>query len=200
MWEEQTLATVRTEARVWHGWPYHTRSPDIRGNDIFTALNMIYSAWGPNFISNRPLGHDLSKICQERWQHVLITIVKIYQLRIKVTLLFTTTYIGIPLNYFLHLSGVTQFHEVDCGIGLYDSFITLLYLIVYEHQHRTYLYYLLTCSFLTHSCRKQPKPPWLSWKQGLSQDLETGCLKLAIVKILGIQNFKGDHYILIFQP
>ena len=28
-------------------------------------------------------------------------------------------------------------------------------------------------------------------QQGLSQDLETGCLKLAIVKLLGVQNFKG---------
>ena len=28
-------------------------------------------------------------------------------------------------------------------------------------------------------------------KQGLSQDLETGCLKLAIVKLLGVQIFKG---------
>ena len=38
-----------------------------------------------------------------------------------------------------------------------------------------------------------------SW-QGLSQDLETGCLKLAVVKILGVHIFKGDHNILIFQP
>ena len=30
--------------------------------------------------------------------------------------------------------------------------------------------------------------------QGLSQDLETGCLKLAMV------NFLGDHNILRFQP
>ena len=37
--------------------------------------------------------------------------------------------------------------------------------------------------------------------QCLSQDLETGCLKLAVVKFLGVQIFKGDHnYILIFQP
>ena len=36
--------------------------------------------------------------------------------------------------------------------------------------------------------------------QGLSQDLESGCLKLAIVKYLGVQIFKGDHKILIFQP
>ena len=36
--------------------------------------------------------------------------------------------------------------------------------------------------------------------QCLSQDLETGCLKLAVVKILGIQIFKGVHNILIFQP
>ena len=37
-------------------------------------------------------------------------------------------------------------------------------------------------------------------KQCLSQDLETGCLKLAIVKFLGIHIFKGDHNILWFQP
>ena len=36
--------------------------------------------------------------------------------------------------------------------------------------------------------------------QGLSKDLETGCLKLAIVIFLGIQIFKGDHNILRFQP
>ena len=39
-----------------------------------------------------------------------------------------------------------------------------------------------------------------SSNQGLSHDLETECLKLAIVKILGVQNLKGDHNILIFQP
>ena len=37
-------------------------------------------------------------------------------------------------------------------------------------------------------------------QQGLSQELETGCLKLAIVKILGVQIFKRDHNILRFQP
>ena len=36
--------------------------------------------------------------------------------------------------------------------------------------------------------------------QCLSQDLETGCLKLAVVKFLGIQIFKRDHNIFIFQP
>ena len=38
-------------------------------------------------------------------------------------------------------------------------------------------------------------------KQCLSQDLKTGCLKLAIVKILanGCPIFKGDHNIFIFQ-
>ena len=39
-----------------------------------------------------------------------------------------------------------------------------------------------------------------SLNQCLSQDLETGCLKLAVVKFLGVQIFKGDHNILIFQP
>ena len=36
--------------------------------------------------------------------------------------------------------------------------------------------------------------------QGVSQDLETGCLKLAIVKFFGVQIFNGEHNILIFQP
>ena len=36
--------------------------------------------------------------------------------------------------------------------------------------------------------------------QCLSQDLKTGCLKLAVVKFLGVHIFKGDHNILIFQP
>ena len=35
--------------------------------------------------------------------------------------------------------------------------------------------------------------------QCLSQDLESGCLKLAVVKFLGVQISKGDHNILIFQ-
>ena len=32
------------------------------------------------------------------------------------------------------------------------------------------------------------------------QDLETGCLKLSVVKFLGIQISEGIHNILIFQP
>ena len=36
-------------------------------------------------------------------------------------------------------------------------------------------------------------------RQGLSQDLETGCPKLAIVKSLGVQKFNGDHNTLRFQ-
>ena len=37
-------------------------------------------------------------------------------------------------------------------------------------------------------------------RHGPSQDLESGCLKLAIVKSLGIQISKGDHNILRIQP
>ena len=37
-------------------------------------------------------------------------------------------------------------------------------------------------------------------KQGLSQDLETGCLKLAIEELLGVQIFEEDHNTLRFQP
>ena len=51
-------------------------------------------------------------------------------------------------------------------------------------------------------CR-EPRParaPLNSPAQCLSQDLETGCLKLAVVKSLGVQIFNGDHNILIFQP
>ena len=36
--------------------------------------------------------------------------------------------------------------------------------------------------------------------QCLSQDFETGCLELAVVKFSGVQIFKGYHNILIFQP
>ena len=36
--------------------------------------------------------------------------------------------------------------------------------------------------------------------QCLSQDLESGCLKLAVIKFWGVQIFKGDHNILIVQP
>ena len=36
--------------------------------------------------------------------------------------------------------------------------------------------------------------------QCLSQDLETGCLKWAVKKLGGVQIFKGDLNILIFQP
>ena len=35
-------------------------------------------------------------------------------------------------------------------------------------------------------------------EQGLSQDLETGCLKLAIVNFMGVQMFKDDHNIVRF--
>ena len=37
-------------------------------------------------------------------------------------------------------------------------------------------------------------------RQDLSQDLESGCLKLAIVKFWGVQIFKGGNIILKFQP
>ena len=38
------------------------------------------------------------------------------------------------------------------------------------------------------------------YRQGLSQDSETGCLKLAIVKFWGVQIIKGGYNILRFQP
>ena len=41
-----------------------------------------------------------------------------------------------------------------------------------------------------------------SVEQGLSQDLETACPKLAIVEFWGVQIFKGNHniHVLRFQP
>ena len=36
--------------------------------------------------------------------------------------------------------------------------------------------------------------------QGLSWDLETGCLKLPVVKFLSALFFKGEHNILRLQP
>ena len=50
------------------------------------------------------------------------------------------------------------------------------------------------CLFGHPNLKKHPSA------QCLSQDLETGCLKLAVVKFLGVQIFKGDHSILILQP
>ena len=41
---------------------------------------------------------------------------------------------------------------------------------------------------------------WATDNQGLSQDLESGCLKLAIVKFLDVQIFKGGNNIFKFQP
>ena len=38
-----------------------------------------------------------------------------------------------------------------------------------------------------------------SLNQGISQDVETGCLKLAIVKILGVQYLKGDQWTTIYS-
>ena len=64
----------------------------------------------------------------------------------------------------------------------------------------------------TVQCRRRTQnkvrkePHWVNGdircitEQCLSQDLETGCLNLAVVKFLGVQIFKGDHNILIFQP
>ena len=42
-----------------------------------------------------------------------------------------------------------------------------------------------------HRWSSLPTPIDVSVNQGLSQDLETGCPKWAIVKILGVQNFQG---------
>ena len=47
------------------------------------------------------------------------------------------------------------------------------------------------------ACNATPK---MGPMQCLSQDLETGCLKLAVVTFLSVQILKGDHNMLIFQP
>ena len=40
----------------------------------------------------------------------------------------------------------------------------------------------------------------ISWYRGLSQNLETGYPKLAIVKYLGVLLFNGDYNLLRLQP
>ena len=56
--------------------------------------------------------------------------------------------------------------------------------------------------FATFSVVKMLDKLWLaSWRgieeaHGLSQDLETGCPKLAIISIFGILFFKGEHNLL----
>ena len=77
-----------------------------------------------------------------------------------------------------------------------------------HHTQRTIgkLYISSLCNHDISMCVKQQLcasvgGAWdLTAGQCLSQDLETGCLKLAFVKFLGVQIFKGDHNILIFQP
>ena len=63
----------------------------------------------------------------------------------------------------------------------------------------------LLCHNMTMWQLDTPVPPLSHYKnsayiQGLSQDLETGCLKLATLKFWGIMNLKGDYNILRFQP
>ena len=61
-----------------------------------------------------------------------------------------------------------------------------------------YIYFFSGDEKLKHI--KQADVFYFNVNQGLSQDLETGCLNWAIVKYLGVQKFEGDNNILIFQP
>ena len=70
-------------------------------------------------------------------------------------------------------------------INLYSNQANLPTVTQQASNPRFHIYVLILCSGNT---------------QCLSQDLETGCLKLAVVKFLGVHIFKGDHNILIFQP
>ena len=64
---------------------------------------------------------------------------------------------------------------------------------------------LIPTTFNSLVCQKgqftlQPCPRRWFVRQCLSQELETECLKLAVVKFLGVQIFQGGHSILlIFQ-
>ena len=70
------------------------------------------------------------------------------------------------------------------------------FLLKFIQDHLRSVNYLISSNagILRYGVKKIPT------NHGLSQDLETGCPKLAIVKLLGIQIFKGDHNILKFQP
>ena len=70
-------------------------------------------------------------------------------------------------------------------------------------QHCVHIWcsHLLTFKYFANLCfvQKLFSKVGQNTLQGLSQELETGCLKLAIVKFLGVQIFKGDHSILNFN-
>ena len=82
-------------------------------------------------------------------------------------------------QYFKTVDGETDFHMRTTPQLAFKS------LHIYSHQSYFSGYICILSNHLD---------------QRLSQDLEAGCLKLAVGKFWGVQIFKGDHYILIFQP
>ena len=68
----------------------------------------------------------------------------------------------------------------------------ILYMILHFLDMILFLFYWYLVSI--PSCKSDDFPG-----QGLSQDLETGCQNLAIVKFWGILFFNGVHYILRLQ-
>ena len=52
----------------------------------------------------------------------------------------------------------------------------------------------------SQSIEKKTAARAIGARQGLSQDSESGCLKMAIVKFCSVQIFKGVNIILKFQP
>ena len=63
----------------------------------------------------------------------------------------------------------------------------------------TFMLLVANLAIYTKWCKNREKwrKLWkwvLIWKQGLSHDLEIGCLKLAIVKFVSVQIFKGGQY------
>ena len=61
--------------------------------------------------------------------------------------------------------------------------------------------YLLTTALIFEiKPEKLVQPGDNHYRQGLSQDLETGCPELAILTFLGVQFFKGDHNIHRLNP
>ena len=80
------------------------------------------------------------------------------------------------------------------GLGLAVCMVLHFVLVI--------IYFCLPYYILTSQKQMMASGPAVSYQvsgQGLSQVLETGCPKLAIVKFWGIHIFKGEHNILRFQ-
>ena len=103
------------------------------------------------------------------------------------------SYIHSDVGAVVEVAGLYGKHDTSYKWSLLESFACSLLQVPLFSNHN--ILFVLDASICR--CVRYFNHPL---HQCLSQDLETGCLKLAVVKYLGVQIFKGDHNILIFQP